>query len=431
MDNLEGRTLGKYDLTRILGRGNMGTVYLAQDPFTGRDVAVKVAHPPALGAEGGASRYRKLFFNEAKVAGRLRHANIVSVYDAGIEGDIWYLVMEYVPGAQTLAEHCAPECLLPVEEVVRIAFNCARALDFAHRQGVVHRDVKPRNILLTGDREVKVADFGVALLTYLDATDTQVEGVIGSPLYMSPEQLREEGVSNQSDLFSLGVVLYELLCGRHPFAAENLATVIYNVTERRHEPVRALRAEVPRVLGHIVDRCLKKRTADRYRTCLDLAADLSLVFDEMKIEPLELSARERFRRVQGLSFFRSFSEPEVWELIHASAWQQCEPGESIIREGELDTSFYVIVEGEVVVRKREVDLDVLAAGDCFGEMGFVAGRERTATILAKTRVAVIKVTASLIARASLRCQLRFKDVFLETMVRRLSQADAMIAERLG
>ena len=428
MENLTGRTLGKYDVIKVLGQGSMGTVYLAHDEFIGRDVAIKVAHPEAPAEEGHADRYRKLFFNEAKVAGMLRHPNIVSVFDAGVEDDIWYIVMEYVAGGLTLHTHCTPENLLPIQDAVRLIFKCAKALDFAHRKGVVHRDIKPKNILLTGEKEAKIGDFGVALLTHIDATDTQLDGVVGSPLYMSPELLREESPSNQADVFSLGVVMYELFTGKQPFAADNLPSIIYNITERPHTALRDLRADVPPILEHILDRCLKKELSSRYKTCLDLAADLSLVFDQMQLSKEEISEREKFDRVKDLSFFAEFPEPEIWEIINASSWQEFAPEEEIIEEGDADTSFYIIVDGQVSVRKSDKNLDVLGPGHCFGEMGFIAGVKRTATIVACSNVIVMKVTSSLIDKASVNCQLRFKNVFLYTMVRRLSNAVELIAE---
>ena len=155
MLDLQNRTLGKYDVIKEVGRGSMGIVYLGHDAFTGRDVAIKVALPEALQDEHGGTRYRKLFFNEAKVAGMLRHPNITSVYDAGVEEDICFIVMEYVAGGKTLHDHCQPDSLLPLDDVVRIVFKCARALDYANRKGVVHRDIKTRNILLTNEQEVK------------------------------------------------------------------------------------------------------------------------------------------------------------------------------------------------------------------------------------------------------------------------------------
>jgi len=428
MIDLENQTLGKYEVGRQIGKGSMGIVYLGYDPFTGRDVALKVALPESLNDERDGARYRKLFFNEAKVAGRLRHPNIIHVYDAGVEGDICFIVMEYVPGTRTLYDYCRPENLLPVEDVVRIIFKCARALDYAHRQGVIHRDIKPRNILLTEDRDVKIADFSIALMTQAEATATQVHGYVGSPLYMSPEQVLEEDITTQTDLFSIGVVLYEMLTGKHPFTADNLPAIIHQITECPPTPVDERRHDVPHVLAHIVDRLLKKRTAARYKTGLDVAADLSLVFEHLRLFDEQISGREKFNLVRELRFFAEFAEPEIWEVINASSWLEFQPGARIIVEGEMDNSFYVVIAGEVGVNKGGTPVDVLGPGDCFGEMGYIAHRSRTASIIARSVVTVLKVKGTLIERASLNCQLRFHRIFLNTLVERLSLATQRIAD---
>jgi serine/threonine protein kinase len=362
------------------------------------------------------------------VAGRLRHPNIVKVYDAGVDDDICFIVMEYVAGGQTLHRHCRPADLLPMEDVVRIAFRCAKALDYAHRMGVVHRDIKPRNILLTDDQDVKIGDFSIALIFEPDATETQVHGYIGSPLYMSPEQVHEAVLTNQSDLFSLGVVMYEMISGKHPFQGDSLPGIIQKITETPHTPVAEVRNDVPAVLGHIVDRCLMKNLAERYKTGLDLAADLSLVFSHIKLLDEEVPGREKFTMVKDLRFFADFSETEVWEVINASSWHQYDPGAEIITEGEIDNSFYIVISGEAQVLKGDQRIDSLHPGDCFGEMGFIsAARERTASIIASTALTAMRVRASLIERASLPCQLRFHKVFLITLVDRLSQTTTRIS----
>ena len=154
--------LGKYEVTKQIGRGNMGVVYLGHDPFADRPVAVKVAVSDKLKNKAVRARFRKMFLNEAHITGLLKNPNIVAVYDAGVEGDICYLVMEYIPGGITLKTYCQPDNLLPIEKVVEIIFKCAKSLDYAHREGVVHRDIKPTNILVTEDQDVKISDFSVA-----------------------------------------------------------------------------------------------------------------------------------------------------------------------------------------------------------------------------------------------------------------------------
>lgn len=422
------QTLGKFTLSKVLGAGSMGTVYLGEDPFSDRQVAIKVAHSDAMTDDAERNRARKLFFNEAKVAGMLKHPNIVEVLDAGVEGDVWYIVMEYVAGNQTLRNHTRPDTLLPIEKIVPITFKCAKALDHAHRNGVVHRDIKPHNILLDEAGEVKVGDFGIALITSLEATETQVVGCLGSPLYMSPEQVTEGNVGATSDIWSLGIVLYEMLTGRNPFQANTLPAIVHQITTQPHVPVTELRPDTPRILTHIIDRCLMKQPDHRYRSALDLAGDMSLVFDQLNLSEEELSAREKFNRLKGLAFFRDFSVSEVWEIVNANLWQDYEPGQEIIIEGEMDNSFYIIVNGEVAVRRGGSPLDVLKAGDCFGEMGFISRQKRTASIVASTDVSAMQVRASLIERTSLSCQLRFHKVFLNTLVERLSMANRRITQ---
>jgi eukaryotic-like serine/threonine-protein kinase len=406
----------------------MGTVYRGYDPFHGRSVAIKVANRDSKQLNAAGVNPRRLFFNEAKVSGRLKHPNIVAIYDAGVQDDTWYIVMEHVDGGRTLQAYCQPNTLLATVDVVRIVFKCAVALDYAHRKGVVHRDIKPRNILLPDSGEVKLADFGVAMITQFDATETQLGGYVGSPLYMSPEQIRDEGVSSRSDLFALGVVMYELLTGRNPFAGDSLPAIIHKISHDRHVPLRQLRSGAPQILEHILDRTLRKRPEDRYQTGIDLAGDLSLVFDELSMPRPETSSYQQFESVRDLRFFSEFTEPELWEVIHACHWHEFSPGQAIINEGEVDDSFYVIVSGNVAVKKGDVTVELLSQGDCFGEMGFIVGRQRSATIVASTAVSVMQVRASLIERASPTCQLRFHKMFLHTLVERLSSATTRISD---
>ena len=418
--------LGRYKALKEIGRGGMGTVYLGHDPLSDRDVAIKVAHADAMLDEDSGHRYRKLFFNEAKVTAMLRHPNIVEVYDAGFDDDAWYMVMEYVTGGETLHRHTRPDRLLPLENLVRVVFKCAKALDYAHRKGVIHRDVKPRNILLTEEGEIKVSDFSVALRTGLDVTDTQVDGYLGSPLYMSPEQVRGDTVTQRSDIFSLGILMYELLTGKTPFTGKTIPTVIYKITTKQHTNVHEIRAEIPEALEAIVNRCLAKDPEERYPTTLELAADLSTIYDGLGGQEEELPRLEKFKLVKNLSFFDEFSESEIWEVINASVWQDYSQGDQIILEGEVDNSFYVIARGTVFVRKGNTNVDSLSSGDCFGETGFIPGKQRSTSIVANHQTSTIKVRSSMIERTSKDCQLRFHRIFLNKIVERLSRADERI-----
>ncbi|MEM7404859.1 MAG: serine/threonine-protein kinase [Pseudomonadota bacterium] len=429
MKGLSNQSLGKYELRQEIGHGSMGTVYLAIDTFSGQRYAIKVANPDSSKPEKLARRHRKLFFNEARAAGLLRHPNIVGVQDAGVEDGVRYIVMEFVPKHETLADYCMPETLLPVEHVVEIMLKCAIAFDYAHRKGVVHRDIKPKNILLTSEHEVKVADFGIALITQAEqAEDTQVHGYLGSPLYMSPEQARGESISNQADIFCIGVVLYELLTGRHPFAAETLPAISHRITHEAHVPVQAMRPELPEIFAQIVDRTLKKHPAGRYATALDLAGDLGLIYDHIQVQNDDLTGREKYSRAAKLSFFGDFAENEIWEVINASLWQDFGDGEEIIAAGEDVTSFFVLVSGSVNIRRNDKDVDRLEAGACFGEVGYITKRSRSASVVAAEAVTVMKVRATLIERTTQGCQLQVHRAFMSTMADRLERATEIIAE---
>lgn len=429
MEGLENQTIGKYDIQRQIGNGSMGTVYLGVDTFNNRQVAIKVANPDSSKPEKLARRHRKLFFNEAKASGMLRHPNIVAVYDAGVEEDIRYIVMEYIPDHETLDDYCQPDTLLPVETVVEIMLKCAIAFDYAHRKGVVHRDIKPKNIMLTREHEVKIGDFGIALITQAEeAENTQVHGYLGSPLYMSPEQARGESITNQSDIFCIGVVMYELLTGQHPFAADTLPAISHKIRKEPHLPIQALRPELPEIFAHIIDRTLKKHPAGRYSMGLDLAGDLGLIFDHIQVTHHDLSGREKFERAKDLAFFKDFSESEVWEIINASLWQDFAADEEIINEDEEVNSFYVLVSGSVVIRRRGKDVDHLEAGGCFGEIGYVMRSGRTASVISTGEVTVMKVRASLVARTSQSCQMQIHRSFLASLAERLARATEIIAE---
>ena len=428
MSILENTILGKYDIIREIGKGNMATVYLGHDAFADRDVAIKVALPEILKDEELGDKFKRMFFNEAKVAGMLKHPNMVAIYDAGVEQEICYIAMEHVGGGRTLHDHCSADRLLPIVDAVQIIFKCAKALDHAHRHGVIHRDVKPRNVLLTDERDIKIADFGIAMMTLADTTGTQMMDHAGSPLYMSPEQIRQHEVTTQTDIFSLGVMMYELLTGKHPFAGETLAAITHKITDTEPPPVTHLRSNAPAVIDSIVRRALKKAAKKRYQTGMDLAADLSLVFDDLTFSEDDLSDREKLNLVSELRFFGEFSEPEIWEVIHASTWQQFDPGQTIVIEGELDSAFYIIVSGRVLVKKGDTVVDELGGGHCFGEMGFISRDKRTATVVSKTDVWVMKVSASLIERASINCQLRFHKIFLHTLVSRLRHTTEALSE---
>lgn len=420
--------LGKYEILKQVGRGSMGIVYEGYDPYADKKVALKVALADSLKDKESGQRYRKMFFNEAHTAGMLKHPNILEIQDAGVDGDECYIVMELVEGGETLKTYCRADNLLPVEQAVEIIFKCAKALDYAHRQGVIHRDIKPTNILLTVDMDIKIGDFSIAHVVTSDTTNTMPMGFVGSPRYMSPEQVHEENITNQTDLFSLGIVMYELLTGHHPFSANSFSRLIHKIINEKHPPLRTYRSDLPDILEKIVHHALQKETARRYTMGLNMAADLSLSFDYLEAPGEDIQEEEKFNAVRALEFFQDFPDSEVWEILHACIWQEAGKGEEIIIEGELDDCFYIIISGAVEVRKEGRKIGTLYGGDCFGEMGYLEKTQRSASIIALESMQLMKVNATLIEQVSVDCQLRFSKVFLRTLVKRLSQTTAMIVK---
>jgi serine/threonine protein kinase len=272
--------------------------------------------------------------------------------------------------------------------------------------------------MLTQDNEIKICDFGLALITSADINDTQVMGRLGSPRYMSPEQVSEEMVTNQSDIFSLGVVAYELLTGVNPFRADNISAIAKRITREPHKPLTEYRDDIPPALVHIVDRTLKKHPAGRYQTAVDLAGDLSLVHDAIRRTVVKLSGTRRFERARKLSFFDEFDEQEVLEAVNAGKWEEFPAGSQIIVEGALNENFYLLVSGKVSVRSAFLEVDTLEPGATFGELGFIVNQAQTATIVAEEKVTVLKIPASLVDRTSVNCQLRFQRAFLRNLAHR-------------
>ena len=265
-------TLGRYRIERELGRGAMGVVYLARDPKINRQLAIKAI---ALAAEFGEMELagaRERFFREAEMAGRLNHPNIVVIYDAGEDQGLAFIVMEYLRGGH-LSDYTSSARLLPTATVLDVVARVADALNFAHRQNVIHRDIKPANIMFDADSNaLKITDFGIARLT--DGGSTKTGIVLGTPSFMSPEQLEGKRLDGRSDLFALGVSLYQLTCGQLPFRADSMTALMYKIANDPHTPLTTIRPDLPAAVDRIVSRALAKRPDDRFETGAEMSAAL-------------------------------------------------------------------------------------------------------------------------------------------------------------
>lgn len=263
--------LGRYKVLKELGRGAMGLVYLGKDPTIQRFVAIKTMRLDQIDNDDKLQDIKARFFREAESTGRLSHPNIVTIYDAGEENDLGYIAMELIEGTP-LKQWSRKPNLMTLNEVLLTVATAADALDYAHQQGVVHRDIKPANIMLTKDRIVKVMDFGIAKMA--SSSKTQTNMVLGTPTYMSPEQIAGKKVDGRSDIFSLGIVLFELLTGQPPFTADNLSALLFSIAHHPHPPIQTLRPDLPPVVQEIVDRALHKELPHRYRRADEFAREL-------------------------------------------------------------------------------------------------------------------------------------------------------------
>jgi len=414
--------VGKYQVKRELGKGTSSVVYLAYDEFYAADVAIKVYNTQAGGRDANA--FRSQFLSEAALAGKLIHPHIVKILDAVVDDQISYVVMEYVHGGN-LFRYTSAERLLPVADVVEIAFKCCGALDYAYRQGVVHRDIKPANILVARGTEIKVADFGAAFLRNVETTQRMR---VGSPSYVAPEQIRDDPLTHQSDMYSLGVLLYELLLGQRPFYGASSVDILRKVLSE--EPVRParLRPDLPAELDAVLLRMLQKYPADRYPDWAELALDLARI-GRLSVYDQVVRDSEKFLSLRPAALLAQFSDAEVWELTRIGQWRRVPSQTVLVGEGGAGDSLFVLARGEAKVTARGRLLNVLRAGECFGEMAYVRGETslRQATVEATTDVLMVELPRLALDGLSVGCQLHLNRALLRTLADRLEFANQRLA----
>jgi serine/threonine protein kinase len=421
--------IGKYPVVREIGSGATSRVYLARDPFAERDVAVKVFLFTEQVDAQTERMMHKAFLAEASLAGKLNHPHIVDIFDAVAEPDHSYLVMEYVTGA-TLEAHSDVTSLLPLNKVVEIIFKCIRALEYAFQHGVIHRDIKPGNIMLSEDGETKVGDFGASFQQRHGMETTQISG-IGSPAYMSPEQIRMESLNHQTDIYSLGVVMYRLLTGRLPFDASSQAGLTYAILNTQPSRPIMLRPDLPPLLDEIVMKAIRKDPAERYKSWLDFGKDLSQAFTNLRLAGDTVSDSEKFNKLRDMPFFEDFGDVALWEVVRIGSWKTIPSDTIVIREGEQGESFYLLIDGEVGVTLLGKPLSTITPGGCFGEILYFTGTtaRRATTIVSTEQITVIEIRAEALRASTDGCQVGFNKAFMRVLVDRLSQANLKLAKR--
>ncbi len=415
--------ISKYIVEEEIGRGTCGVVHRAFDPFINRYVALKVALSKSTINKEGTQKFSNTFFQEAHAAGKLAHPNIVSLYDAGYQDNFYYIVMEYIKGNTVLDVIKGNK--LSLEAKVQIIFQCCKALEYAHSEGVIHRDIKPSNIMLTEKGNVKIMDFSIASL--LEGDSVNPDSILGSPSYMSPEQIQGKTLKPKTDQFSLGVVAYHLFSGARPFTDENVAEVLQKVLKLDPPMLHEVSPKIPKAISVIINKAMSKNEADRFDSCDEFAAALMKSYDALREQERSIAKIENRNTLSNLDFFRNFSQDEIDEIITKSEFVNFVKGDVIIQEGDIDRTFYIITRGEVNIQKDNATIAELQQGDCFGEVSMLMGNKRTASVIAKEDLLVMKLSSLSIESLSERTQLNYYKTFNETLLYRLSMTNARLS----
>ncbi|MDX1375931.1 MAG: serine/threonine-protein kinase [Burkholderiales bacterium] len=417
--------VGKYDVEKLLGKGATGTVYLAIDTFTGEKVALKTIEPEVFRDPEFGSVHRSQFLNEASLAGKIKHPHIAQILEAVMQEDSGYIAMELVLGGD-LSAHATPETRLPMGDVLQIGFKCCGALEYAFDEGIVHRDIKPANIMLSeGTKtDVKITDFGSAVLRRSQVVQT---ATLGSPYYIPPEQIEGEKPTFHGDMYSLGVVLYELLAGQRPFVADRLNALVTKILHERPTPLSRLRDDVPAQIDEVVLRAMARQPAERFQTWSEFAGALSNALRVVLPEG-EIPDSERFLSLKRVAMLSALGDAEIWELAQAARWSRARKGEAVVREKEPGTSFFFLAEGEGKVTVNGRLLALVNPGECFGEMAYIRGgsEPRHATVEATSDMLLAEFDPAALARMSLGAQLQLMRALVRNVVDRLVFANRRV-----
>jgi len=423
--------IGKYRIVKEIGRGATAVVYLAENPHYPEPVAIKHVKfkDKAKDEAKWNRRLLKLLKAEEAVARRLDHPHIIRIFDAVLDPEEAFVVMEYFPG-ETLERYCSFEHLLPIHRTIGIIFKCCMALDHAYRQGVVHRDIKPANILVDENDNVKITDFGLALNINkkIDTDSTFIMGV-GSPAYMSPEQIKSYPLNQKTDLYSLGVVLFHLLTGRLPFRATNPAQLIYKILNADPPSVSMLNPDVPELMDGVIRKALVKDLYSRYRNGAEFAKDLSAVRYKIVDDKFKPPDTSRFSILRKLVFFTEFDDIELWEVLRISSWRKADPRTVIFRENDADQRFGVVLEGEVEVSVDGRRVTRLGSGELFGELAWLDALDhrQMLTIVSVEPTTYIEISPSALALATDEVRELFQERIATVVAKRMGAAAKEIA----
>ena len=415
--------VGKYDIQKLLGKGATGTVYLARDTFSGKEVALKTIEPEVFRDPEFGLVYRAQFLNEASLAGKLRHPHIVSILDAVVQEDSGHIAMDLVTGGD-LSQHVDAAHLLPVADVLQIGFKCCGALDYAFKEGIVHRDLKPANIMLAQGTDPKIADFGAA---YLRKTQVVQVASMGSPFYMSPEQISGGELNFHTDMYSLGVVLYELLTGRRPFLGDSLEALVDQILNATPAAPSRVRPGLSAEIDGAVLRAIKKNPEHRYASWGDFEQELSQACEGAKPAGSIVDS-EKYLALKKVEMLSGVPDYVLWELVRAGRWSRIEKGKTLVRENEPGHSFFFLAQGQAKVVKSDRLLNVLNPGEYYGEMAYLwSGKPpRQATVESMTGLLIAEYDSAGVEQMAVETQLHLMRSLARNLADRLALANTRL-----
>ncbi len=437
----ELKNIGRYQIKSKIGQGAMGDVYMALDGLIYRKVAIKCLRLDRFQNPAERKKATEYFLHEVRIVGNLNHSHITAVYDMGILEGSPYIVMEFVDG-NNIKEIMAKKEEFPLREKLNLVIMVSRALHYAHKRGVLHRDIKPANIMiLHNSRLPKITDFGVARVMDVSSFGKpekilDEEGLVpGTPLYMSPEQIRGEELDPRSDLYSLGVLSYEWISGVKPFQGQNLNARLKAVLEQQPRPLSTMSAEVDNALDGIIMQALAKKPAARFRNTEEFADTLELYMNSLDVKAGGENRIFPFNQKiiidklrKKYIFFADFTDEELFDIIKLSSKEVFETGAYLIREGTSGTKMFIIISGSVMIMTEtdgmRVELDTIGEGSCVGEMSMVDRMPRSASVVAIKETVALALNETVLRHANPKLCLKLYRNLAAVLSERLRTHDA-------
>lgn len=400
--------IGRYQLGRRVGSGTCGVVHLALDKLMGRKVAIKLSPVgEAHASTGKVPGAQRAYQTELLAAGKLTHPNIVTVYDAGQIGELNYLVMEAIEG-KSLKEFGKGKKLMPASEALRVISICCRALDYSHGQGILHRDIKPANVMLSRDGTVKLLDFGIAVGLSDDGVLNKQGPTLGTPNYMSPEQVLGKELTAQSDFYSLATVFFELLTGRQLFKAKKVKDLFRFIVHRKAPYLSSVRTDLPDALDAVLAKALEKKPQHRYLSGVQMAMDLEPHISILRSEQQRAMPRVRLiDRLRKQAFFEKFADTDVALLLARVSFRLYATTETVLARGSQEPRLMIITDGVVKCSLDGRQVAVYGAGDCIGEVSFMKSGVDLCEYRALTQVSVLELGKDDLARLPPKAHLQY------------------------